>query len=248
MYSIGRLAGLVLLVAAAPVFSRAAEQGNPVYMGKPMSYWVESIRNRDEEMELAFAAIMTLGPDAESAVPELLRIVAEPFTAIRVGMDRRDQVAAKVSNIQLRAEAVEALGAVGPSAASASSSLIEWALTVRVIPMNLSAREDEELFIDLVAVDVLERMRVAGAVALFGKSAILPVAVSLASRNDDERKLAVAILSEHAPLIAASLLKSENCESRKLGLVILIDMWPVVSADHLKDFMSALACDTKTAY
>jgi hypothetical protein len=119
---------------------------------------------------------------------------------------------------------------------------------VRVVPMNVSSREDEELYIDLIAVDVLERMRVAGAVAMFGKSAILPVAASLASANDEERKLAVAILSEHAAPIAAALLKSESCESRKLGIAILMDMWPVVPADHIKDLAGALNCGVKTRY
>jgi hypothetical protein len=199
-------------------------------------------------MQLAFAAINALGPDAESAVPELIRIVSEPFTAIWVGADKRQQVADKVANIQLRADAIDALGAIGAGAVAATPSLFQWALTVRVVPMNVTTREEEELYIDLIAVDVLERMRVAGAVALFGKSAILPVAVSLASQNPEERKLAVAILSEHAAPIAAALLKSESCESRKLGIAILMDMWPVVSADHITDLSGALTCGVKTAY
>src|SRR5207245_1250920 len=109
-------------------------------------------------------------------------------------------------------------GAIGPPAAPSTPRLIQWALMARVIPMDVNSREDEELYIDLVAIDILERMRVAGTVAQFGKSALLPVAISLASQDDEERKLAVAILSEHAPVIAASLLKSDNCESRQLGI------------------------------
>jgi hypothetical protein len=248
MHPIARLAALLLLIAVSPVFSWAAEQRNPVYMEKALSYWIDSLRTRDDEMKLAFAAINALGPDAESAIPELVRILVEPFTAIWVGTDKREQVAAKVANIQLRADAVDALGSIGAPAAASTPSLIQWALMVRVVPMNVTSREDEELYIDLIAVDVLERMRVAGAVALFGKSALLPIAVSLASQNDEERKLAVAILSEHAPPIAASLLKSESCESRKLGIAILMDMWPVVSADHIKDLAGAFTCGVKTAY
>jgi hypothetical protein len=239
---------MVVLIAVTPLFSWAAEQSEPVYRGKPLSYWIESLRNRDEEMRLAFAAINALGPDAESAVPELVRIVSEPFTAIWVGTDKREQVADKVASIQQRADAIDALGAIGARAAAATPSLIQWALMVRVVPMNVATREDEELYIDLIAVDVLERMRVAGTVALFGKSAILPIVASLASQNDEERKLAVAILSEHAPSIAAALLKSESCESRKLGIAILMDMWPVVSADHIKDLAGALNCGVKTAF
>jgi hypothetical protein len=248
MHSIRTMALLVALIAVTPMFSWAAEQREPVYMGKPLSYWIESLRNRDEEMKLAFAAIDALGPDAESAVPELVRIVSEPFTAIWVGTDKREQVATKVANIQLRADAVDALGAIGAPAAASTPSLIQWALMVRVVPMDVTSREEEELYVDLIAIDVLERMRVAGAVALFGKSALLPVAMSLASKNDDERKLAVAILSEHAPPIAAALLKSENCESRKLGIAILMDMWPVVSADHIRDLAGALTCGVRTVY
>lgn len=248
MHPIARLTALVLLIAVSPVSSGAAEQRNPVYMEKPLSYWIESLRTRGGETKIAFAAINALGPDAENAVPELVRILSEPFTAIWVGTDKREQVAAKVANIQLRADAVDALGSIGPPAAASTPSLIQWALMVRVVPMNVTSREEEKLYIDLIAVDVLERMRVAGAVALFGKSALLPIAVSLASQNDEERKLAVAILSEHAPRLAASLLKSENCESRKLGIAILMDMWPVVSSDHIRDLAGAFTCSVKTVY
>jgi hypothetical protein len=238
---------LFLLISINPVFGWAEHQ-DPAYMGKPLSYWIESIHSRDKEMALAFSAITTLGPDAENAVPELVRIVIEPFTPVRVGMDERDQIAAKVSNIQLRADAIDALGAIGASAAPAATVLIQWALTPRVVLMNAVTRQDEELFIDLIAIDVLERMRVAGAVAMFGKSALLPVTISLASQDIEERKLAVAILSEHAPPIAALLLKSESCESRKLGLSMLVDMWPVVSGDYLIDLTKGLKCDETMVY
>ena len=36
---------------------------------------------------------------------------------------------------------------------------MQWALTVRVIPMNLDNVKDNELFVELIALDVLERMR-----------------------------------------------------------------------------------------
>jgi hypothetical protein len=248
MRILARLAALAIVIGVIPDLSRAAGQREPVYMDQPLSHWIESVRKRDAEMPLAFAAIKDLGPEAEKAIPELVGILTEPFAAIWVGVDSREQISAKVANIQLRAEAVEALGAIGESAASVSPVLIRWGLAVRVIPVEMATREDEELFIDLIAVDILERMRVAGAVAMFGKGAFMPIAVSLASGNGEERKLAVAILSEHAAPIAASLLKSENCESRKLGIAILTDMWPVISADHLKDLKTAVSCDPKTSY
>src|ERR1044071_4576608 len=81
MHPIRKLAALILVIAFTPAISRAADQHDPVYMGKPFSYWMESLRNRDEEMQLAFAAINALGPDAASAVPELVRILSEPFAA-----------------------------------------------------------------------------------------------------------------------------------------------------------------------
>jgi hypothetical protein len=245
MHTIKRLAALALLMAFTPIVGWAAERQDAVYMGKPLSHWIGSLRHRDEDMKFAFAAINALGPDAESAVPELIQIVSEPFSAIWVGSDNRKKVGDKVANIQFRADAIDALGAIGAPAAASAPFLIQWALMVRVVPMNVTTREDEELYIDLIAVDVLERMRVAGAVALFGRNALAPVAASLASQNDEERKLAVAILSEHAPPIAAALLKSENCESRKLGIAILMDMWPVVSGDHIKDLAGAFSCGEK---
>jgi hypothetical protein len=119
--------------------------------------------------------------------------------------------------------------------------LIQWALTIRVVPVDKSDPKDSERFIELVTIDVLERMRVAGAIAQFGRRAIPAVAALLASPDDEKRKLAVAILSENALPIAAELLKSENCEEREVGIAILLDMWPVVPRNHLID-LKDLSC------
>ena len=119
------------------------------------------------------------------------------------------------------------------AAAPSSATLIQWALTIRVAPGDNSDSKDQERFIDLVTLDVLERMRVAGAIAQFGRRAIPAVAALMASPDDEERKLAVAILSENALPIAAELLKSENCDEREIGIAILVDMWPVVPKEHL---------------
>src|SRR5215475_10252250 len=44
------------------------------YGGRPLSYWLNIIRERDEKMiSLAFEAIRSLGPRAAAAVPELTR-------------------------------------------------------------------------------------------------------------------------------------------------------------------------------
>jgi hypothetical protein len=93
--------------------------------------------------------------------------------------------------------------------------------------------------------DILERMRVAGAIAQFGRGSILALAALLVSSDEEGRKLAVAVLSEKALPIAAALLKSQECEDRKLGVAILVDMWPVVARDHLIELKSAVVCNQK---
>ena len=235
-----RVPGVIFLVAIAVMFGWAAEQQQSpgfqrelMYMGKPLSYWLSSIRNRDKEMEQAFDAIRDLGPGAETAVPELTRIVAEPFTPVKVGVDKNEVIISRLLNIQLRADAIDALAAIGPAAARSSTSLIQWALTVRVVPADAGSIEDRDLFVDLVAIDVLERMRVAGAVAQFGLGAVPAVTALLASPDGEVRKLGVAILSENALPIAATLLKSGDCEDRRLGIALLFDLWPVVRKDQL---------------
>lgn len=247
---LGRLTGLLVLLIAIAAAAQAQErdvttltvQAEPTYRGKPLSHWLKSIQNRDLEMELAFDAIHALGPDASAAVPELTEIVAESFTPVQIGVDTRDLILSKLADILLRADAVDALAAIGEAAAPSSETLIQWALTLRVIPGNLAEAKDQESFIDLVAMDVLERMRVAGAVAEFGPGASPAIAQSLTSPDAEERKLAVAILNEKALPIAASLLKAKNCDERELGIAILTDMWPVVPKDHPIELKSALGC------
>jgi hypothetical protein len=217
-------------------------QREPMYEGKPLSYWMTSIRNRDEGTVAAFDAIVELGPDAWPAVEELTRIVAGRFTPFRIGVDREDRIAPTLLSIGLRAKAIDALTAIGEAAASSTVPLIEWALTVRVLPINLDDLKDRELFVDLITIDVLERMRVAGAVARFGPAAAPAITELLKSEDDEKRKLGVAILSEGTLPIVANLLKSRKCEDRKRGIAILADMWPVVAKEHLAALKSALVC------
>ena len=253
MGAIGRPVGMVLAVGIATILGWTADQHKsttatqpekwnltslalrqePTYLGKPLSYWLRSLRNQDSEMQGAFDAIRALGPEARAAVPELTRIVGEPFTPIRIGVDERDSIISKLLDIEMRADSIDALASIGSAAAPSSATLIQWALTIRVVPIEKSDSKDSERFIELVTMDVLERMRVAGAIAQFGRRAIPAVATLLASPDDEERKLAVAILSENALPIAAELLKSENCDEREVGIAILVDMWPVVPKEHL---------------
>jgi hypothetical protein len=253
--SIGRVTGVMFMVAVSAMFAWSAEeqqidktsggiQRDPTYHGEPLSYWVRSIRDRDEKILLAIDAVTDLGPDAWPAVGELTRIVAEPFTPVRIGVDQDDVIASKLFSLHLRADAIDALTAIGEAAASSSAPLIQWAVTVRVIPMNLDNVKDNELFVDLITLDVLERMRVAGAVARFGPAASPAIVALLKSPDGEKRKLGVAILNENALPIAAHLLKSRNCEDRKRGIAILDDMWPVVAKQHLAELKAAPVCNT----
>jgi hypothetical protein len=252
--SIVTVIGLIFMIAVSAMVGRSAEeqqidktagepQPEPMYQGKSLSYWLRSIRDRDDKMVRAFDAITDLGPDAWPAVEELTRIVAEPFAPIRIGADGDDVIAPKLLNIHLRADAIDALTAIGEAAASSAAPLIQWALTVRVIPINLDNLKDERLFVDLITIDVLERMRVAGAIARLGPAASPAIVGLLKSPDGERRKLGVAILSENTLPIAASLLKSRKCDDRKRGIAILADMWPVLAKDHLAALKTALVCD-----
>ena len=252
--AIARITGVIFMIAISAMASWSAEEQRinnaagetpreSMYQGKPLSYWLRSLRDRDDKIVLALDAMTDLGPDAWPAVEELTRIVAEPFTPVRIGEDLRDVVAAKLSSIRLRSGAIDALTAIGEAAASSTLPLIQWALAVRVIPINLDILSDNELFVDLLTIDVLERMRVAGAVARFGPAAAPAVAALLKSSDDEKRKLAVAILSENTLPIVAHLLKSRNCQDQRRGIAILADMWPVVAKDHLTELKTALVCD-----
>jgi len=251
--AIVRITGVIFMIAiSAMVGWSAEEQRNnnaagpwpleSMYQGKPLSYWLKSIRDRDDKMERAFDAITDLGPDASPAVEELARIVAEPFTPVRIGEDVNDVIAGKLFSIRTRSGAIDALTAIGEASASSALPLIRWALAVRVIPIKLDNLSDQELFVDLLTIDVLERMRVAGAVARFGPDAAPAVVELLKSSDDEERKLAVAILSENTLPIVAHLLKSRNCDDRNRGIAILADMWPVVAKEHLAELKSAIVC------
>lgn len=248
------LAALALMITISTTTAWALEEQavntaqvrterKPAREKRPLSYWLKSLRTRDSQMDLAFNAIIDLGPAAWLAVEDLTKLVDEPFTPIRIGVDRQDLIAAAILKIHIRGEAVDALTAIGQAAASSTEPLIHWALTVRVIPVSLDDLQSRQQFIDLIAMDVLERMRVAGAVAHFGADAVPAVAALLKSADDEKRKFAVAILSENALPIAARLLKSMNCEDRRRGFAILADMWPVMPQIHLTELKSMLRCD-----
>lgn len=248
---VGIIGGAVLALAlcveqsAAQVVSKAGNNSNdPVALGQPLSHWLTVIRSRNpEEVEMAFDAIVELGPAARKAVPDLTRIVAEPFTPIRVGTEDRRETLLKLLNIHLRAGAVDSLAAIGEPAASAAGPVIQWALTVRVFPSEERTPMDG-FYIELIGMDVLERMRGAGAIARFGVQAADAVQELMESGDGEKRKFAVAVLNEGSLPIATDLMTSESCRDRTLGLAILTDMWPIVAIDHLKALKDIVVCPT----
>ncbi len=146
--SIARVTAVIVMVAVSAMVAWSAEeqqidkiasgiQLEPADQGETLSYWLRSIRDRDDNILLAMDAIRDLGQDAWPAVEELTRIVAEPFTPVRIGVDRDDVIARKLLSIHLRGDAIDALTAIGETASSSAGPLMQWALTVRVIPMNL---------------------------------------------------------------------------------------------------------------
>jgi hypothetical protein len=215
---------------------------DPSYAGKPLSYWLNSIRNRDDQMGMAFDAIRHMGPAAHSAVPELTLVVSEAFTPIEVGVDGFTAVTQKIRSILIRSNAIDCLGAIGSAAASSAPALAEWALTPRMILHGIRNRQEQDAFVDLVGIDVVERMRVVGAISRFTPDASPFIARLLKSHDEEERKLGVAILHENALPVAVTLLQSEACGDQELGFNILLDMWPVVSHEHLLNLMDVLPC------
>jgi len=214
---------------------------DPVSLGEPLSYWLKVIRERNtEELEMAFDAIVELGPAASAAVPELTEIVAEPFTPIRLGIDDKREVFSKLRIIFMKGSAIDGLGAIGEKAAPSARSVIEWSLTIRVLPPE--DRAANALFIELVSMDVMERMRGAGTLAQFGIDAAPAVQELLESADSDRRKFAVAILNEATLPIVSDLMNSGSCRDRMLGLSVLADMWPVVASSHLDALTDILAC------
>jgi hypothetical protein len=242
---------VVLSIAIVAPAASASNDDPPVrpfqertYQGKPFTYWLQVIRDRDKEMiPLAFDAIHSLGQDAWIAVPELTRLVAAPFDPIHIGDDSRKLLASKLYDIAVRTEAVETLGWIGEPASPSGITLIRWALTSRIAPGAFSGAEDGELFIDLVTMDTEQRMRVAGAIAAFGPGASPLIAGLLSSPDATKRKLGVAILSQRALPLAAELMRSHSCEDRQLGFLILKDMDLVVAPSYLDELQQRMVCE-----
>ena len=237
---------MVLLVMGATGWA-SQDSNDPVSMGKPLSYWLKSIEERDwDNMDAAFKAIINLGSAAWQAVPQLTDIVGQPFTPIRINEDNAQTMTVKLADIQLRSDAIETLASIGEAAAPSTLTLINWGLTLRLAPTAAATPELDNFFIDLAIIDSMQRMRVAGAIQSFGRDAFPAVATLLRSPNPEGRKLAVAILGQNAPRVASVLSKAETCDERKLGIAMLVDMWPVVAREYLTIFKGMVSCAAST--
>jgi hypothetical protein len=244
-----RLACLMtLILLASPAWAAGKDDDPPVrafqertYQGQPITFWLKVLRERNEElMSKAFEAIHSLDEDGVIAVPDLIQIVSAPFVPIHIGKDTHATIASKLYDIAVRTEAIDTLAWIGEPSAPATPALISWALTTRIIPGTTRTADEDELFIELVAMDAEQRMRVAGAVAAAGAAASPRVAKLLTSSESAKRKLGVAILSRDALPIAAELLRSNDCDERKVGLLILQDMDLVVPHPYLDELATQI--------
>jgi hypothetical protein len=213
------------------------------YLGKPLSYWMNAIRSRDEKsMSLAFDAIRYFGPDAAPAVPELTRLLQHPFKPIDLGRDSDDAILDKLYEIELRSGAIDALASIGEAAAPAAMPLIDWTLALRVVPGSYGSFKHNERFIDLVTLEVEYRLAAIHAVRRFGDPVFPIVTRLLRSKNAEERKLAVMILGIEVLPIVEGLLKSRDCESSQLGITILKDMEPLAAKPYLDRLQQTIVC------
>jgi len=242
------LAGFVLNLNAAAQMAKPTSSlvfnDQPNYQGKPLSYWINVIRDRnEEEIGTAFEAIRNFGPRAAAAVPELTQIVAAPFAPIRLGTDSDEVVADKLYDLELRSEAIDALASIGEAASPAALPVIQWALAIRVIPQSRPTREERDRFIALVTLETEYRIRVVAAVGAFGTPALPALVRLLKSGDAEKRQMAVHILGEEVLDLSADLMKSGYCDDAHLALRILDDLEPFVSKAYLSALRGMVGCD-----
>src|SRR5262245_66474045 len=93
---------VVVMMLAVVISPEAAGQKNQSdrdhlfqdrsYLGKPLTYWLQVIRDRDEEMiSVAFDAVRSLGEDGWIAVPDLARVVEGHFAPIDIANDSQER-------------------------------------------------------------------------------------------------------------------------------------------------------------
>ena len=121
-------------------------------------------------------------------------------------------------------------------------SVIQWALTLRVVPTLTIKGQQDERFVDLVTLDAEYRISVINAVVHFGKPATPILIRLLRSPSPEQRKLAVIILGIDALPVVERLLKSRDCGDVQLGITILGDMDPVVAKAYVTELKNLAVC------
>ena len=232
---------LVILISAEASPQKADDRRDHLlqertYLGQSLTFWLQMLRDRNEDtISLAFDAVRSLGSDGWIAVPELARLVGAPFAPIDVVKDSRESIVSKVYDIAVRTEAINVLDAMGESASPATVVLIRWALMPRIVLGKGRTTDQDDLFIELVVMDADQRMRVAAAIAEFGRPAFPAVAALLTSSDASSRKLGVAILNQQALSVAGDLLRSEACDDRSVGFAIFEDLDLIVSRSFIDE-------------
>ena len=75
----------VALVLLASTLTLAADKPAPKYEGKPLEYWVERLQQaeNDKDRDSAAEALRAFGPDAASALPTLIEMLADHSLSYR---------------------------------------------------------------------------------------------------------------------------------------------------------------------
>jgi HEAT repeat protein len=232
------------VIAASLDTGKKPTAREPDFDGKPLSYWIKAIHDRDEAtISDALDAIRFLGPQGRAAVPELIRLLSDPFRPIELGKDSDTAIATKLYEIEVRSAAIDALAAIGESAAPATLPVIQWVLTVRVIPFRVNTLEEHERFVDLVMLEAEYRTRIIRAIEQFGNPAIPTLEQLLRSPDSERRKLAAIALGTDILPIAGKLLTSRDCDDAQLGITLLSDMAPAVAPIYLSELRAMLTCE-----
>jgi hypothetical protein len=131
------LAGWHPAAAKEEKLPAAEEKKEPVYRGKPLSYWIKALKDKDRmTRKEAIQALGGIGPDAKAAVPALLGMVKEKdlfLSSDALASLRKIGTAAlpalkkglKNKEASVRQAVLTVLGTMGADAKSAVPALIK---------------------------------------------------------------------------------------------------------------------------
>jgi HEAT repeat protein len=194
------------LLWSAPVLAQPSprpEVEPAYYKGKPTSFWIKKLG--DEEAAVRREAVMALGaigPEAEAAVPGLLRALDDDDTGVRqeamttlghIGPAARAAIPALLralrdKDAQYQSLAVDALGGIGPEDEAVIPTLVKMLL-----------EDDREMM----------RWRAAWALKTIGskaRSALPELTRGLQSQDDDLRNAAATVVGAIGPEALPQLL------------------------------------------